>query len=64
MKLMTIQELSAVINVKVKTIYDWTYKKQIPYIKLGRLVRFDQDEIEKWMKEKYARKDWLSSFFD
>jgi excisionase family DNA binding protein len=61
MKLMTIDELSAYLNVKPKTLYDWTYKKQIPYLKLGRLVRFDQEEIDKWMKEKHVRKDWLSS---
>lgn len=64
MKLMTIEELSAYINVKVKTLYDWTYKKQIPYLKLGRLVRFDQEEIEKWMKEKHVHKGWFSSLME
>lgn len=50
MRLLNITQLSEVINVKKKTIYDWTHKKQIPYIKMGRLLRFDLDDIEKWIK--------------
>ncbi|MGB3342171.1 MAG: helix-turn-helix domain-containing protein [bacterium] len=50
MKLMTIEQLSELISVKKKTIYDWTHKGLIPYIKLGRLLRFDAGKIEKWIK--------------
>ena len=50
MKLLNIAQLSEAINVKKKTIYDWTHKKQIPYVKMGRLLRFDLDEIERWIK--------------
>ncbi len=52
MKLMNITQLSEVINVKKKTIYDWTHKGLIPYIKIGRLIRFDINDIEKWLKYK------------
>lgn len=52
MKLMNITQLSEVINVKKKTIYDWTHKGLIPYIKIGRLVRFDINDIEKWLKHR------------
>jgi excisionase family DNA binding protein len=49
-KLLDVSQLSEVINVKKKTIYDWTHKKQIPHVKMGRLLRFDLDDIEKWIR--------------
>ena len=52
MKLLNIQQLSEAMNVKKKTIYDWTHKGHIPYIKMGRLLRFDSADIEKWVKSK------------
>lgn len=52
MKLIDIKQLSELLNVKVKTIYDWTHKGEIPHIKFGHLVRFDLDDIEKWVKTK------------
>jgi len=55
MQLMTINQLSEVINVKKKTLYDWAHKGQIPYIKLGRLLRFDLAEIETWLKRRKCK---------
>lgn len=52
MKLMTIEQLSELISVKKKTIYDWTHKGLIPYKKLGRLLRFDLNTIEQWLNSK------------
>ena len=34
-----------------KTIYSWARLRQIPFLKIGRLLRFDKVEIEKWIKE-------------
>ena len=31
------------------TIYDWVHKEQIPHIKLGNLLRFDRNDIERWI---------------
>ncbi len=56
MKLISITQLSAIISVKPKTIYDWTHKQQIPYVKMGRLLRFDLNDIERWIKSKKRNK--------
>ena len=56
MKLLNITQLSEMINVKRKTIYDWVHKGQIPNVKIGRLVRFDLNEIERWIKGKKRNK--------
>ena len=59
MKLLDIAQLSEMLNIKKKTIYDWTHKGTIPYIKLGGLIRFDPKEIEQWIKsKKVKRKSW------
>lgn len=50
MKLLDISQLSEIINIKKKTIYDWTHKDLIPYVKVGRLLRFDLNDIERWLK--------------
>jgi excisionase family DNA binding protein len=56
-RLMDVKTLSSLLSVKPKTIYDWVHKDYIPYIKLGRrLVRFDADEIRKWLENKKSKK--------
>jgi excisionase family DNA binding protein len=55
-KLLDINQLSEMLNVKKKTIYDWVHKGIIPYVKLGNLLRFDPKDIEKWFESKKHRK--------
>jgi excisionase family DNA binding protein len=52
MKLLTVKELAEILNVKEKTLYQWTELGQIPCIKLNRTLRFDEDDIEAWVKSK------------
>lgn len=33
------------------TLYQFVYEKRVPHIKKGRAVRFDKDELIKWMDE-------------
>jgi excisionase family DNA binding protein len=47
-----IKECSKYLDVAVGTLYDWVYKKKIPHVKLGRLVKFDLRKLEAWIKEK------------
>lgn len=56
MKLLNISQLSEILNIKKKTIYDWTHKDMIPYCKVGRLVRFDLNDIDRWLKSKKCGK--------
>ena len=50
-KLLTKQELAEYLNVKESTVYQWTHYRKIPYIKLGRFLRFDLDEVNEWLQE-------------
>ena len=49
-KLLSPQELSDVLSISIETVYAWTSQKRIPYIKMGRLVRFNMDEVNKWLE--------------
>ena len=50
--LLTPDELSERIKVKKSKIYDMVYIKQVPYTKIGNLLRLREDLIEKWMEQR------------
>jgi len=58
-KFLNIKELSEYLGVTVNTLYAWVNQRKIPYLKMGRLVRFDREKVEKWVEsnavEIYAR---------
>lgn len=54
-KLLNVSELSQHLGVKVKTVYCWIHARQIPYIKVGRLVKFDPLDISQWVESKKVR---------
>ncbi len=49
-QLMTIEELASRIKVKPKTIYSWAELGKIPNYKINGCLRFDFEEIEKWLE--------------
>lgn len=51
-RLLSIGQLSQLLGVSVKTLYGWVCLRQIPYVKIGRLVKFDALDIEKWIETK------------
>ena len=50
-ELMNVKEVSEKIQVKESTLYSWASKGKIPCHKLNGLLRFDQKEIENWVKK-------------
>jgi excisionase family DNA binding protein len=44
-----IAALAERLQIKRSTLYAWAEQGTIPYLKLGRLLRFDPDEIEAWL---------------
>ncbi len=45
--LIDIDELSQRLNIAKGTLYNWVYLRRIPFVKLGRALRFDPNEIER-----------------
>jgi len=51
-KLLTISEVSNYLNIKQKTIYAKVEAGDIPCYRIGRLIRFNKDEIDAWISTK------------
>jgi len=49
-RFLTVDELSDYLAAPVATLYTWTHQRKIPHIKLGRGLRFDRLEIDKWVE--------------
>src|SRR6476660_9658978 len=47
---LNIAALAERLLVKRSTLYAWAEQGMIPHVKLGRLLRFDPDEIETWLQ--------------
>lgn len=50
-KYLTIEDVSSLLQVAKSWIYERTRSNQIPFIKLGKYLRFDRIEIENWMSQ-------------
>jgi len=49
-QLMTVEEVAELLQVPVRTIYDWRYRGLGPAaIRVGRYVRYEPDEINRWL---------------
>jgi len=51
-KYLSPKDLAEYLGISLRTVYLWTSLRQIPFYRLGRLVRYSQKEIESWMKNK------------
>lgn len=56
-KLMNVEEVAEYLRVKPSTVYEWAKQGNIPTAKVGRLWRFERDDIEAWVK---SRKRFIS----
>jgi len=54
-RFLSIHELSQYLGLAKGTLYVWVCHKQIPYLKVGRLVKFDKQEIDAWLKQKRVK---------
>lgn len=62
-KLLKINEVSEILQMSPKTIYNWVSCKQIPFFKVysarGKhgAVRFRQSDLEQWLKKRKQNED-------
>jgi excisionase family DNA binding protein len=50
--LLTTEEAAEYLRLKPGTIRNWVNTHKIPYIKMGRNVRFDMKVLDAWLKRK------------
>lgn len=49
--LIDIKELSRRLGVAKGTLYNWVYLRRIPFVKAGRCVRFDYQEVLETLRQ-------------
>ena len=47
--MLTIAQVSELLNIKVSTLYLWASQQRIPHLKIHGLIRFRQEEIQQWL---------------
>ena len=51
-RLLTTQEISNYLQVSPRTVESWVSRGKIPFLKVGKLTRFDINIIQKWLYSK------------
>jgi len=49
-RLLSTKELSEYLGVKEHTLYIWVSQRRIPFVKCGRLTKFDLRAIDRWIE--------------
>jgi excisionase family DNA binding protein len=50
-KLIPIQQAAQYTGLSPHTLYTMVSQRRIPYVKVGRLVKFDEELLDKWIKQ-------------
>ena len=50
-RLMSVKETAAYTGLSYHTVYTMVSQRRIPFVKVGRLLRFDEGLIQAWLKE-------------
>jgi excisionase family DNA binding protein len=48
-RLLDIQQVATYTGLSVHTLYTMVSQRRIPFVKLGRLTKFDLVELDKWI---------------
>jgi excisionase family DNA binding protein len=49
-KVLTIAEVAALLKVHPITVYRLTKQGKLPHFRIGRVLRFDADQLEEWLR--------------
>ncbi len=50
-RLLNIQEASQYVGLSVHTLYTMVSQRRIPFVKMGRLTKFDIGLLDAWIKK-------------
>lgn len=53
--LLTPIQLSELLQVKLSTVYKWSHYGYVPHFKVGGNLRFDRNQITRWLNKKLIK---------
>lgn len=64
-KLLTFDEASKLLNIKISRLRTAVFRKEIPFVKIGRLIRFRESDLNKWIEQltKLPKRGFLDELF-
>lgn len=54
-KLWTLEEVADFLRVKPSIVKYWVLTSKIPFVKMGKHYRFDQEDIWRWLETRKSR---------
>lgn len=52
---LSVDEIAVHLGIKRDTVYKWISEKDMPAHRIGRLWKFQRDEIDDWVRKGEAR---------
>jgi excisionase family DNA binding protein len=55
-------EAAEYLGISRNTLYEWIIQRKVPYLKVGRLVKFRKDDLQAWLTKRSQaeqKKDFL-----
>lgn len=49
-RFLSIKEVSERLSIKESTLRAWVFQRKIPCVRLGRLVRFKEGDLVRWLE--------------
>ena len=56
-RLMSVKQISLYLGIKVSRLRKAVRMREVPFIRIGRLIFFDKVRIEKWLMVNQNRKE-------
>lgn len=54
-QLVNVHEAARFLAVSPSTVYGWVWQRRIPFVKVGRAVRFDMADLERFIAQNRVR---------
>lgn len=48
-RLLTLQQVATYVGLSPHTVYRYVSQRKIPHVKLGKVLKFDRAEIDRWI---------------
>ena len=61
-KLLTTDEAALLLGIRPWTLRSWVSHRKIPYVKLGRLVRFDPTKLEAFVNGNTVEPEFMGKW--
>lgn len=50
-RLLNLTDAAAYLGVQPATLYEWVSKRKIEYVKMGRLLKFDRRQLDRFIAQ-------------